>query len=194
MGRKATTKLGMERARELGKRINFAREVLGLSKSELADAVGVSRPAISSWLAGRHTPNPEHLARICEVTGHPASFFSPSGAEPDDRAAFRRELVAIVGAKTAVELLKLSDDELRASFLRVLTEAPSDTVGAALREILSTSELEELIRTLWLANDLETVPVLLETVRVMTEGTAKAAGMKPGALRGKARRLVSAGR
>lgn len=190
MARTATSDEGRTRRLELGRRIDFARELMGLKKSELADGVGVSRAALSTWISGRHTPSPENLAKICRATRQPASFFSPEGEEPNDGAAFARELVTRVGAKVALEVLALPAAELADRLVRVASEAPADTIGAALRAVLSTEELEALLRTLWLASELETLPVLLDTVRVMTEGTAKAAGIKPAALKARARKVV----
>ena len=191
MGRTPTSNDGIERRQELGRRIDFARELMGLKKSELAAACGVSRPALSTWISGRHTPNPENLAKICRATRQPASFFSPEGEEIKDENAFARELVSKVGASVALEVLALPENELAERLVRVASEAPADKIGAALRAVMSTEELETLLRTLWLASELETLPVLLDTVRAMTDGTAKAAGLKTGPLRARARRVVS---
>lgn len=43
------------------------REAVGISQQELADIVGVSRQAITTWEAGNRYPRKEQLARYIEA-------------------------------------------------------------------------------------------------------------------------------
>lgn len=50
-------------------RIKEARKAAGLSQTELAEAVGVTRSAVAYWEAGRNIPRRDVIAKIAEVTG-----------------------------------------------------------------------------------------------------------------------------
>lgn len=54
---------------ELGERIATWRESKGLTPRELADAIGVTPPAIYQWEDGTTTPSLAHLERLVEVLG-----------------------------------------------------------------------------------------------------------------------------
>lgn len=45
----------------------FLRERAGLPQQAIADEVGVSRPAVSRWEAGRRTPRGDDLRRYSEI-------------------------------------------------------------------------------------------------------------------------------
>lgn len=48
---------------------------LGKRPSWLASEVGVSRTAVSDWLAGERFPKPEYLERIASALGRRVSWF-----------------------------------------------------------------------------------------------------------------------
>lgn len=54
----------------LGSDLAAAREDLGLSQADLADAVGVSPAAIAHWETGDVTPSPENAGRLHEALRH----------------------------------------------------------------------------------------------------------------------------
>jgi transcriptional regulator with XRE-family HTH domain len=58
----------------LGDRIRKAREVAGLEQQDLADALYMSRAAVSAWENGHSKPAARKLAVIATVTGVPASW------------------------------------------------------------------------------------------------------------------------
>ena len=49
--------------------LNELMEKNGIRAIDLAEAVGVSKSAVSHWLAGDNSPNIEVLAKICQVYG-----------------------------------------------------------------------------------------------------------------------------
>jgi Zn-dependent peptidase ImmA (M78 family)/transcriptional regulator with XRE-family HTH domain len=58
-----------------GERVRQAREVLGLTQTDLADAAGVSQPTIARMEAAVTEGNPEVVASISRRTGFPQAFF-----------------------------------------------------------------------------------------------------------------------
>ena len=50
-------------------RIRFLREHLGLSQSSFGSSVGVKQNTVSSWEAGRITPNDSAILNICQTFG-----------------------------------------------------------------------------------------------------------------------------
>lgn len=58
----------------LGDRIRKAREAAGLEQTDLADALYMSRAAVSAWENGHTKPNTRKLVVIADVCGVPASW------------------------------------------------------------------------------------------------------------------------
>lgn len=118
----------------LGERIALARRHARLSQGSLAEAVGVSRPAVSQWesrLPNRTEPTTENLRAIARVTGAPmywladdeselfAHWPSPDG-KPNQRVAEESEpYVSPKGtaaqAPRASQPAQLDDDKLARS-------------------------------------------------------------------------------
>lgn len=144
------------RRAEVGRRIDLARELVGLSKRELADACEVSPAAVTGWITGRHAPSPESLVAISRATRKPASFFEIGGvAELDAREVFERELVRLVGARVGGELLDLTPEEFRTRL-----ELGASPLGDAERRISTIAA--DLLGSLT-ADDLETFLELVLT-------------------------------
>ncbi len=57
------------------KRLREARLIRGLTISDLADRIGVSKQAISQFELGEHTPKPETIMLIINTLHFPKSFF-----------------------------------------------------------------------------------------------------------------------
>lgn len=57
------------------------RKLLGMSRTDLAEAVGVTRQAIQQWEQGNTYPHPtKHLTIASALTIHPANLFTyPDG-------------------------------------------------------------------------------------------------------------------
>ncbi|HAF8817932.1 TPA: helix-turn-helix transcriptional regulator [Salmonella enterica] len=47
----------------------------GWSQEELGRMIGVSQQTVQRWAAGKVSPNPDNLDKLCEVTGHPIFWF-----------------------------------------------------------------------------------------------------------------------
>jgi transcriptional regulator with XRE-family HTH domain len=67
----------------LGDRIRKAREVAGLEQQDLADALYMSRAAVSSWENSHSQPAPRKLAVIASVTGVSASWLLTGTADTE---------------------------------------------------------------------------------------------------------------
>lgn len=69
-----------DRRELLGRRLRGAREHLGMSQCDVADALGVTRQAISSWETGRSAPSATQLGELATVyceCAHTLLFGSP---------------------------------------------------------------------------------------------------------------------
>jgi transcriptional regulator with XRE-family HTH domain len=67
----------------IGTRIRKKRSERGLSQKALAEAVGVSPPAINRFEKGIKTPSIDTLAKLAKVLGVSTDFLLGSGAEDD---------------------------------------------------------------------------------------------------------------
>ncbi len=63
------------RWRELGERLRRSREYLGLSQGEVAEVLGISRPAITQIEAGRRKVSTLELAKLARLFGQPYEHF-----------------------------------------------------------------------------------------------------------------------
>ncbi|MBR0551057.1 helix-turn-helix domain-containing protein [Stakelama marina] len=72
-------------------RLSLARHRAGLSKSQLAEAARVSRPALHRYETGATEPAEDITDRIANVLGYPAAFFYGETVDhpPRDAASFR---------------------------------------------------------------------------------------------------------
>ena len=57
----------MAQKQNLSEHLRAARLRRGLSVAELADAIGVTAPAIYFWEAGSHRPRDENLTALCKA-------------------------------------------------------------------------------------------------------------------------------
>jgi Zn-dependent peptidase ImmA (M78 family)/DNA-binding XRE family transcriptional regulator len=123
-----------------GERIRQARELRGLTQTELARRLGVSQPAIAYAEAGRSQPSAELLEGIALQTGFPLSFFRQPAAPdfPAGSLLFRRRASMTSQqatkvrryAQTALELVAHMDRRLQGPELR-LPRLDEDPVAAA---------------------------------------------------------------
>lgn len=71
--------------REIGKRIQKAREKSGLSQEELASALGITQSALSNYELGKRRLYLANLEQLATVLGRPLSYFmeekNPAGEE-----------------------------------------------------------------------------------------------------------------
>jgi transcriptional regulator with XRE-family HTH domain len=69
----------------LGARLRSSREYLGLSQEEVAEHMGLSRPAISNIEAGKRKVSTEELTRFAKLYRRPYEYFLGQEAElPQD--------------------------------------------------------------------------------------------------------------
>lgn len=72
--------------------LDLVREELGLSITDLANLLGVTRPTIYAWIQGRQEPKPEMLARIREL--HAVAQAAEALALPRMNRLVRRPLAS----------------------------------------------------------------------------------------------------
>lgn len=84
-------------------RLTQARHLAGLTKTALAQQIGVSAAAVGQWEASTTPPRPDHLERAAEVLDVPIDFFSLGRpyAQVDASAAHFRSLRSTRAAQRA---------------------------------------------------------------------------------------------
>lgn len=86
-----------------GARLRLARYRAGLTKSQLAEAAGVSRVMIHKYEADQGVPLPDRVSKLSEAVGYPAEFFF--GGEIDEpnleTASFRSMSHMVAGDRDA---------------------------------------------------------------------------------------------
>ncbi len=76
----------------LPERISQARELQGLTKTDIASALGVSPAAVAQWESGVKSPTSENLALLARAVGFPISAFNraaPLGISQPRQLSFR---------------------------------------------------------------------------------------------------------
>jgi transcriptional regulator with XRE-family HTH domain len=69
---------------DLGARLRSSREFLGLSQEEVAEHMGLSRPAISNVEAGKRKVSTQELRRFAELYRRPYEYFLGEAQELTD--------------------------------------------------------------------------------------------------------------
>jgi len=84
-------------------RLRLARHRAGLTKSQLADAAGVSRVMIQKYEADQAVPSPERVADLARVVGYPQEFFFglPIDEPNIETASFRSMSHMLAGDRDA---------------------------------------------------------------------------------------------
>lgn len=104
----------VESRRQMGMRIDAAREKTGMNKGEFARKIGVTPATFTGWIQGKHSCTTENLRRIVEVTGEPSSFFNPESlTKRDSIERLSRDLGTILGKARLQRLLQVPDKRLR---------------------------------------------------------------------------------
>lgn len=111
----------LQRDREIGERIRLAAAQVGLSVRELGQRIGVSRPTIYAYIAGRLAASPQRLQKIAEVTGKPIEFFVGAARDTQVLAQPITEMV---------EALLSQPDRTRACMLALEGAAAFDAEGS----------------------------------------------------------------
>lgn len=71
---------------EMAARLKEAREYLGLSQDEVANALGLSRPAVSNIESGSRKIEAIELDRLAKLYGRPVNFFLSGEISDTDKA------------------------------------------------------------------------------------------------------------
>lgn len=91
----------------IGSRIKQARQAAGISQSELAEAMGITRSACSQWEADQGTgPRRERLERLAVELGVTYQWLA-TGNEPDGQNQISESVPAYLTAEQS-ELLHLT--------------------------------------------------------------------------------------
>lgn len=99
-----------DRRQAIANRLRLAREMAGLSQSQVATMLGLNRPSVSEIEAGRRKVAAEELAQLAAIYGVDANWLSDAPRAGDAPGQDRIELAAR-------ELAKLKPEDLE----RVLT-------------------------------------------------------------------------
>lgn len=70
--------------RNIGMRIQQAREELGLTQEEMAARLGCTQSALSNYELGKRRLYLASLEQIASILGKPLSYFIEPPASPDD--------------------------------------------------------------------------------------------------------------
>lgn len=96
--------------RDIGKRIQKAREESGMSQEELASALGITQSALSNYELGKRRLYLANLEQLANVLGRPLSYFMEEEVPPGDGGT-----PEVAGDEVMVEinrlLAELSPDE-----------------------------------------------------------------------------------
>jgi len=134
-----------------------------ITKSELAEIVGVSKSAATYWAKGANAPDIDQLDLICDAYGVDFNFMfsdTEKAPAPEERELAEKELdqwlLALpVGAKRAVVAfadalqlpeIVLSDTESRAVADQLLADAPG--IGNVIQGITNVKHFGDVWRTL----------------------------------------------
>lgn len=136
-GRPPKTPEEFEVAKRLGANIRAARELLGLSGTELGSSVGRSKKAVSDWEVQGKGPEGYLIPKIAERLGVSAGWLFHGILQMPDRNgpdAIARRLVKRLGLSRARALLSLPEeqatraiDDALARLKSADTGTPSDT-------------------------------------------------------------------
>ena len=175
------------RREEMGRRLEFVRTKLSLSKSEFAKLVGAAPSSYTRWIQGSGSPSVQMLSKICEVGNVPASFLNPeklSDVREVDR--FAHELVTKLGIEQVEKLLSMSTSDLDALF----TDSHYNAFDA-IHESLTEEQIQDVIFQLMLGLKTGMLSTILESNRAILFNFALASDIDVEELDSKSRDLVS---
>lgn len=110
----------------IGSRIKLAREIAGLTQTELADRIGTTQSGIASMEANLYRPSPDYLKILAKETGFGLTFFEPTHVDefPSGALLYRtRTAVTKVERQLAHGLTSVAF-ELALSLGRKLKQVP----------------------------------------------------------------------
>lgn len=150
------------RRQEMGRRIEFARNKLKLGKRDFAKLIGVSPSSYTAWISGKSSPTLHSLAKLCEITDIPTSFFNPEKlSDVRDVDRFAHDLVAKLGVERVQELLHASEDEL--DVVGSPGAASAQIILDQLCDRFTHEQVQQILLSLLMAHETGMVDTLLES-------------------------------
>lgn len=110
------------------RRLREAMDQAMVTQAELAAKTGVSRPAISQYLAGKNTPQPARVKVLAEALGVDEDFFAaPAAQEPPEWRPDR------ISTRAAAQCMGKAENFIRIGLQRGLlpfgSAVPTSSVG-----------------------------------------------------------------
>lgn len=149
-------------------RLRVARQLRKLTRSTLADEVGVSPAAVGQWESGEVRPKPQTLLEISRVLGFPVAYFATSGrmlSNLETERTFFRSLrrsrqidreAAMAHAALIAELVSVIERHARLPALNIpeypvdidASDADIDAVAARVRDDwgLEDEPIDDIVR------------------------------------------------
>lgn len=90
---------------DLGQAIRTLRVKQNMTQTALAERIGMSVNAVSTWELGKSNPPKESIRRICEAFGVPTSYLMLATIEEDDIPEAKRVLYQAMVEPLRNELL-----------------------------------------------------------------------------------------
>jgi transcriptional regulator with XRE-family HTH domain len=97
--------------RDIGKRIQKAREEAGLSQEELASALGITQSALSNYELGKRRLYLANMEQIAKVLERPLSYFMEEEGSDGEEASTEQESPDEVTAEINRLLPELDQEE-----------------------------------------------------------------------------------
>lgn len=161
------------RREEMGRRIEFARNKLAMSKRDFAELVGVSPSSYTAWITGKSSPTMHSLSRLCEVSGVPTSFFNPEKlADVREVDRFAHELVAKLGVDRVQEMLDASPDQVEFGVSPGAMSA--QIIMDAMCDKFSAEQVQDIILSLMIAHETGMLETILDSNRSVLYAVALA--------------------
>jgi len=91
----------------VGARVRFRRIELGLSQTQLANALGVTFQQVQKYEKGSNRIGASRLHAIAEVLRVSVSYFFPDAGEAVDHDARPGEILGLLGIPGAMDLLRV---------------------------------------------------------------------------------------
>jgi len=97
--------------REIGKRIQKAREEAGLSQEELASALGITQSALSNYELGKRRLYLANLEQLANVLERPLSYFMEEESSKGEGAELEQKSSDGVTSEIVRLLAELNEEE-----------------------------------------------------------------------------------
>lgn len=98
-------------------RLRYAMEQADLKQSALSDLAGISKAAISQYLSGKNTPNPERIKALADATGVSFDFLMGYEDAPTEDVP---PSIKKISVKEAAQCMGKSDQFIRIGLQRGL--------------------------------------------------------------------------